>query len=54
MAGHQFMARHYGGTAGEAPKPEFGAATISLVGDGVPYSKAHHLTKRFGRAIMMR
>ncbi len=32
-AGHQFMARHYGGDAGEAPKPEFGAATISLVGD---------------------
>ena len=22
-AGHQFMARHYGGDAGEAPKPEF-------------------------------
>jgi GMP synthase (glutamine-hydrolysing) len=35
-AGHQFMARHYGGYAGEAPKPEFGAATISLVGDGGP------------------
>jgi GMP synthase (glutamine-hydrolysing) len=33
-AGHQFMARHYGGNAGEAPKPEFGAATITLVGDG--------------------
>ena len=35
-AGHQFMARHYGGDAGEAPKPEFGAATISLVDDGGP------------------
>ena len=35
-AGHQFMARHYGGDAGEAPKPEFGAATISLVGSGGP------------------
>ncbi|MBR40998.1 MAG: GMP synthase [Euryarchaeota archaeon] len=35
-AGHQFMARHYGGDAGEAPKPEFGAAKISLVGDGGP------------------
>ena len=35
-AGHQFMARHYGGDAGEAPKPEFGAATIFLVGDGGP------------------
>ena len=35
-SGHQFMARHYGGDAGEAPKPEFGAATISLVGDGGP------------------
>ena len=33
-AGHQFMARHYGGNAGVAPRPEFGAATISLVGDG--------------------
>ena len=35
-AGHQFMARPYGGEAGAAPKPEFGAATISLVGDGGP------------------
>jgi len=33
-AGHQFMASHYGGKAGEAPKPEFGAATISLVDGG--------------------
>jgi len=33
-AGHQFMARHYGGDAGEAPKPEFGAATISLIDGG--------------------
>jgi len=33
-AGHQFMAGHYGGKSGEAPRPEFGAATISLVGDG--------------------
>ena len=35
-AGHQFMASHYGGEAGEAPKPEFGAAIISLVGGGGP------------------
>ena len=35
-AGHQFMARHYGGDAGEAPKPEFGAASITLVDDGGP------------------
>tara|TARA_B100000945_G_C20405739_1_gene609901 strand:- start:1556 stop:2077 length:522 start_codon:yes stop_codon:yes gene_type:complete len=35
-AGHQFMARHYGGDAGEAPKPEFGAATISLIEAGGP------------------
>ena len=35
-AGHQFMARHYGGDAGEAPKPELGAATISLVVYGGP------------------
>ena len=33
-AGHQFMARHYGGEAGEAPKPEFGAAKIMLLGGG--------------------
>lgn len=33
-AGHQFMARYYGGEAGEAPKPEFGAATIMLLGGG--------------------
>ena len=29
-AGLQFMAGHYGGQAIEAPKPEFGAATINL------------------------
>ena len=29
-AGHQFMARHYGGDAREAPHPEFGAMQISL------------------------
>ena len=28
-AGHQFMARHYGGDAREAPEPEFGAADIT-------------------------
>ena len=33
-AGHQFMADFYGGSAAEAPKPEFGAASISLVGGG--------------------
>ena len=35
-AGHQFMARFYGGGAGEAPRPEFGAASISLVDGGGP------------------
>ena len=35
-AGHQFMARHYGGDAGEATKPEFGSAKITLIEDGVP------------------
>ena len=30
------MARHYGGNAGEAPRPEFGAASISLVDGGGP------------------
>ena len=33
-AGHQFMARHYGGDAREAPKPEFGAMEINLVNGG--------------------
>ena len=35
-AGHQFMAGFYGGRAREAPKPEFGAATIELQGGGGP------------------
>ncbi len=35
-AGHQFMARHYGGDAGEATNPEFGAAKITLVDNGGP------------------
>ncbi len=33
-AGHQFMARHYGGDAGEAPRPEFGEARINLIDGG--------------------
>ena len=33
-AGHQFMAGFYGGEATEAPEPEFGAASISLVNGG--------------------
>jgi len=33
-AGHQFMARFYGGNACEAPKPEFGAMVISLQNGG--------------------
>ena len=33
-AGHQFMARHYGGDARESPKPEFGAMNIELVNGG--------------------
>ena len=33
-AGHQFMARHYGGDCGEAKLPEFGAMEIELVGGG--------------------
>ena len=33
-AGHQFMARYYGGDAREAPEPEFGAMKINLKGDG--------------------
>jgi len=33
-AGHQFMARYYGGDAREAPEPEFGAMKINLNGDG--------------------
>ena len=33
-AGHQFMARHYGGDCGESQSPEFGAMEISLVDGG--------------------
>ena len=33
-AGHQFMARHYGGDCRAAPNPEFGPAEIELVGEG--------------------
>ena len=35
-AGHQFMARHYGGEASEAKKPEFGSAEITLIENGGP------------------
>ena len=33
-AGHQFMARHYGGDARESPEPEYGAMSITLVNGG--------------------
>lgn len=33
-AGHQFMARHYGGDARESPIPEFGAMQIELQNEG--------------------
>jgi len=33
-AGHQFMARYYGGDARESPIPEFGAMEIELQNDG--------------------
>ena len=33
-AGHQFMARHYGGDARESPEPEFGAMQIELIEGG--------------------
>jgi GMP synthase (glutamine-hydrolysing) len=33
-AGHQFMARFYGGDARESPEPEFGAMEIELEGSG--------------------
>nr|AIF05603.1 GMP synthase, small subunit (guaA) [uncultured marine group II/III euryarchaeote KM3_185_F09] len=35
-AGHQFMARHYGGDCAEADSPEFGAMEITLVDGGGP------------------
>jgi GMP synthase (glutamine-hydrolysing) len=39
-AGHQFMARHYGGDCGEADFPEFGAMEITLVeGGGALFSE---------------
>ena len=34
-AGHQFMARFYGGDARESPQPEFGAMEIELLEDGL-------------------
>ena len=38
-AGHQFMARHYGGDCREADSPEFGAMEITLVdGGGAMYA----------------
>jgi len=33
-AGHQFMARHYGGDCGESESPEFGAMEITLIEGG--------------------
>ena len=33
-AGHQFMARHYGGDARESPIPEFGAMEVELQNGG--------------------
>ena len=33
-AGHQFMARHYGGDARESPEPEYGAMVINLIDRG--------------------
>ena len=33
-AGHQFMARYYGGDARESPEPEFGAMQIELQNEG--------------------
>ena len=41
-AGHQFMARHYGGDARESPSPEFGAMEINLVnGGGVIFARTN-------------
>ena len=38
-AGHQFMARHYGGDARESPEPEYGAMSIDLLhGGGVIFA----------------
>ena len=38
-AGHQFMARHYGGDCAEAPAPEFGAMEIAVIkGGGIIFS----------------
>ena len=38
-AGHQFMARHYGGDARESPEPEYGAMSIELIeGGGVIFA----------------
>ena len=44
-AGHQFMARHYGGDAREAPEPEFGAMEIELIDGGVSCLKGRQHLK---------
>ena len=44
-AGHQFMARHYGGDARESPEPEFGAMEIELIEGGGNYFKIQMLLK---------
>tara|TARA_B100000575_G_C22921349_1_gene534481 strand:- start:97 stop:690 length:594 start_codon:yes stop_codon:yes gene_type:complete len=44
-AGLQFMAGFYGGTAKEAPKPEFGAAMITLSEDAGPFFDGTPITQ---------
>ena len=48
-AGHQFMARHYGGDARESPEPEYGAMSIELVNGGGRFSPILLILKPFGK-----
>ena len=53
-AGHQFMARHYGGDARESPEPEFGAMDIELVEGGEPSLQGPTPLKRSGNRTTMK
>ena len=53
-AGHQFMARHYGGDARESPEPEFGAMEIELIEGGGQLFQNTNATQIVWEVTMMR
>ena len=53
-AGHQFMARFYGGDARESPEPEFGAMEIELQNGGGQILRIPHLHKQSGNLTTMK